>query len=96
MLGRHHAASARREIQGRTLTGVMDRQPDPERELQVARYLSAAYVAYVAGQGMDYTRKKYAEMPVGKFWLEIARLVIEGMAMAGEKASSALPKGPIQ
>ena len=74
----------------------MDRQPDPERELQVARYLSAAYVAYVAGQGMDYTRKKYADMPVGKFWLEIARLVIEGMTMAGEKASSALPKGPIQ
>ncbi len=74
----------------------MERQPDPERELQVARYLSAAYVAYVAGQGMDYTRKKYADMPVGKFWLEVARLVIEGMAMAGEKASPVRPKGPIQ
>jgi hypothetical protein len=35
-------------------------------------------------------------MPVGKFWLEVARLVIEGMAMAGEKASSVLPKGPVQ
>jgi hypothetical protein len=45
---------------------------------------------------MDYTRKKYANMPVGKFWLEVARLVIEGMAMAGEKASSVLPKGPVQ
>jgi len=74
----------------------MERQPDPERELQVARYLSAAYVAYVAGQGMDYTRKKYADTPVGNFWLEIARLVIEGMAMAGEKASPVRPKGPIQ
>ena len=41
---------------------------------------------YVHGQGMDHTRKKYADMPVGKFWLEIARLVIEGMAMAGERA----------
>ena len=74
----------------------MERHPDPERELQVARYLSAAYVAYVAGQGMDYTRKKYADMPVGKFWLEVARLVIEGMAMAGEKASAVRPQGPIQ
>ena len=33
----------------------------------MARYLSAAYVAYVHGQGMDYTRKKYADMPVRKF-----------------------------
>jgi len=45
---------------------------------------------------MDYTRKKYAGMPVGKFWLEIARLVIEGTAMAGEKASPVRPKGSIQ
>jgi hypothetical protein len=45
----------------------MEKQPDPERELPVARYLSAAYVAYVHGQGMDYTRKKYADSPVGNF-----------------------------
>ena len=74
----------------------MERQSDPERELQVARYLSAAYVAYVHGQGMDYTRKKYADMPVGKFWLEIARLVIEGMTGEGEKAFPVQPTGPIQ
>lgn len=74
----------------------MERQSDPDRELQIARYLSAAYVAYVHGQGMDYTRKKYAQMPVGNFWLEIARLVIEGMAMAGEKAFPVRPTGPIQ
>jgi hypothetical protein len=70
--------------------------PDPDHEMQVARYLSAAYVAYVHGQGMDYTRKKYADSPVGNFWLEIARLVIEGMAMGGEKAFPVQPKGPIQ
>ena len=52
----------------------MERKSDPERELLVARYLSAAYVAYVAGQGMDHTRKKYADVPVGEFWLEVARL----------------------
>ena len=74
----------------------MERQPDPDHELQVARYLSAAYVAYVHGQGMDYTRKKYADSPVGNFWLEIAGLVIEGMAMGGEKAFPVQPKGPIQ
>ena len=44
----------------------------------------------------NYTRKKYADMPVGEFWLEIARLVIEGMAMAGEHASPIGPKGSIQ
>jgi hypothetical protein len=35
-------------------------------------------------------------VPVGKFWLEVARLVIEGMAMAGEKAFPVQPQGPIQ
>jgi len=74
----------------------MERQPDPEREVQVARYLSAAYVAYVHGQGMDYTRKKYAHMPVGRFWREVARLVIEGMETEAEKAFPVQPKGPIQ
>jgi hypothetical protein len=74
----------------------MERQPDPDHELQVARYLSAAYVAYVHGQGMDYTRKKYADSPVGNFWLEIARLVIEGMSMAGEKAFAVPPDRKIQ
>jgi hypothetical protein len=74
----------------------MERQSDPEREVQVAPYLSAAYVAYVHGQGIDYTRKKYADMPVGKFWLEVARLVIEEMATAGEKAFPVRPPGPIQ
>jgi hypothetical protein len=44
---------------------------------------------------MDYTREKYADSPVGNFWMEIARLVIEGMAMTGEKASPVRP-GPIQ
>jgi hypothetical protein len=45
---------------------------------------------------MDYTRKKYADSPVGNFWLEIARLVIEGMAMEDEKAFPVRPEGPIQ
>ena len=59
-------------------------------------YLSAAYVAYAHGQGVDYTHQKYADTPVGNFWLEIARLVIEGMTMEDEKASPVWPQGPIQ
>ena len=74
----------------------MERQSDPAREIEVARYLSAAYVAYVHGQGMDYTRKKYRDTPVGDFWLEVARLVIEGMAMTGEKTFTVRSQGPIQ
>jgi hypothetical protein len=31
-------------------------------------------------------RKNYANMPVGKFWWEVASLVIEGMAVGGETA----------
>jgi hypothetical protein len=70
--------------------------PGPQEVLDVPRYLSAAYVAYAHGSGMDYTRKKYAHMPVGPFWLEIARLVIEGMAMAGERAFPVRTPGKIQ
>ena len=45
---------------------------------------------------MDYTRKQYADMPVGKFWLEVATLVIEGMAIEGGKAFPVQPTGPVQ
>jgi hypothetical protein len=90
-LGRLDAAGAGGETHGRKLRVDMERQPDPERELQVARYLSAAYVAYVHGAGMDYTRRKYADTPVGNFWLEVAGLVIEGMAMEGETAFTVAP-----
>jgi hypothetical protein len=53
-------------------------------------------VAYAHGSGTDYTRKKYADHPVGKFWLEVAELVIEAMSTAGEDAQASQPKGPIQ
>jgi uncharacterized phosphosugar-binding protein len=70
--------------------------PSPQETLDVARHPSAAYVAYAHGSGMDYTRKKYADHPVGKFWLEVAELVIEAMSTAGEDAQASQPKGPIQ
>jgi hypothetical protein len=68
-----------------------DREPDPKRdsqkehELQVARYLASAFIAQSHGIGMDYARKKYAHMPVGDFWVYIARQVIAHMAQRAEQ-----------
>jgi hypothetical protein len=41
---------------------------------QTRRYLASALIAYSRGVGMDYARKKYAHMPVGPFWVEVARM----------------------
>jgi hypothetical protein len=49
---------------------------DVDHELQVARYLAVAFIAQSHGIGMDYARKKYAHLPVGSFWIDIARQVI--------------------
>jgi hypothetical protein len=50
-----------------------DSKPNPE--MQLARYLASAFIAYSHGIGLDYARKKYAHMPVGPFWIEVARMV---------------------
>ena len=93
MLGRDHAASARREIRGRKLKSGMarkakhvlcpNRDSKLEHELQVARYLASAFIAQSHGIEMDYARKKYAHKPVGAFWVDIARQVIAHMAKSG-------------
>ena len=62
----------------------MTKTPDPDDVLRVSQYFAAAYTASVLGQGMDYTRKKYAHVPVGDFWLEIAKLVIGAFDRANE------------
>ena len=62
-----------------------------EHELQVARYLASAFIAQSHGIGMDYARKKYAEMPVGPFWLEVARTVSAGTALASEREVFIVP-----
>jgi hypothetical protein len=61
-----------------------DSKPDPEMKL--ARYLASAFIAYSHGIGMDYARKKYAHMPVGPFWIEVARMVSAGTVQANERA----------
>ena len=63
-----------------------DSKPDPEMKL--ARYLASAFVAYSHGIGMDYARKKYAHMPVGPFWIEVARMVSAGAAQASEPGAA--------
>ncbi len=45
----------------------------PEPEMQLARYLASAFIAYSQGIGMDYARKKYAHMPVGPLWISRSR-----------------------
>jgi hypothetical protein len=60
-----------------------NRDSDQEHELHVARYLAVAFIAQSHGIGMDYARKKYAHMPVGSFWVDIARQVIAHMADRG-------------
>ena len=66
-----------------------DSKPDPETIL--ARYLASAFIAYSQGIGMDYARKKYAHMPVGPFWIEVARMVSAGSAQASERAAFMVP-----
>ena len=65
------------------------RELDPKRdsklehELRVARYLASAFIAQSHAIGMDYARKKYTHMPVGAFWIDIARQVITHVAKSG-------------
>jgi hypothetical protein len=60
-------------------------KPDPETTL--ARYLASAFIAYSHGIGLDYARKKYAQMAVGPFWVEFARMVSE-VAVQPDKQSA--------
>jgi hypothetical protein len=66
-----------------------DSKPDPEMKL--ARYLASAFIAYSHGIGMDYARKKYAHMPVGPFWIEVAHMVSAGTVQANERAAFMVP-----
>jgi len=64
-------------------------KPDPEMKL--ARYLASAFIAYSHGIGMDYARKKYSHMPVGPFWIEVARMVRAGTVQANDRAAFMVP-----
>jgi hypothetical protein len=73
------------------MTKKADAKPDPETKL--ARYLASAFIAYSQGIGMDYAYKKYGHMPVGPFWIEVARMVSAGTAQTNEQAAFMVPPG---
>jgi len=45
-------------------------------EVRLGRNLAAAFIAACHGIGLDYARKKYADQPVGEYWIALARMVI--------------------
>ena len=50
------------------------------QEVQLGRNLAAAFIATSHGIGLDYARKKYADQPVGEYWIALARTVIADMS----------------
>jgi len=52
----------------------------PSEEEVLGRNLAAAFIATRCDIGLDYARKKYADEPVGEFWISLARMVIEHLA----------------
>jgi hypothetical protein len=57
--------------------------PEMDSSRHVARYLAGAFIAQSHGIGMDYAREKYAHMPVGSFWGDIAPQVIAHIQQRG-------------
>jgi hypothetical protein len=53
----------------------------------LARHLASAFIASSQGIGMDYAHKKCAHMPVGPFWIEVARMAGAGAAQANEQVA---------
>jgi hypothetical protein len=46
-----------------------------DQEVRLGRNLAAAFIA-ACHIGLDYTRRKYADQPVGEYWIALARTVI--------------------
>ena len=55
-------------------------QGNDYHEVQLGRNLAAAFIATSHGIGLDYARKKYAEEPLGEYWISLARMVITDMS----------------
>ena len=64
--------------------------PEQIEEQALGRNL-AAFIATRQGIGLDYARKRHAHEPVGKFWLSVARMVIDQMA---QQAAPPVRRGP--
>jgi hypothetical protein len=55
-------------------------------EQELARNLATAFIATEQGIGLDYARKKYADQPLGEFWISLALMVIEHLGNRGVPA----------
>jgi hypothetical protein len=53
---------------------------EEDHEVQMGRNLAAAFIAAQQGIGLDYARKKYADQPVGQYWIALARKVATDMS----------------
>ena len=53
---------------------------DDDQEVELGRNLVAAFIATSHGIGLDYARKKYADEPLGEYWITLARMVIADMS----------------
>jgi hypothetical protein len=56
-----------------------------DQEVQLGRNLAAAFIATCHGIGLDYARKKYADQPVGEYWIALARKVIADLSKRPEE-----------
>jgi len=56
------------------------KRPIPSQEEVLGRNFAAAFIATQQGIGLDYARKRYADQPVGEFWISLAHMVIEHLA----------------
>ena len=64
---------------------------EEDHDVQLGRSLAAAFIATQQGIGLDYARKKYADQPVGQYWIALARQVATDMskrAVAPERIST--------
>ena len=52
---------------------------EEDQEVQLGRNLAAAFIATCHGIGLDYARKKYADEPVGQYWITLGRKVTADM-----------------
>jgi len=64
----------------------MSRAPSKEDQaVHLGRNLAAAFIATCHGIGVDYARKKYADEPVGEYWIALARKVTADMGKSAAR-----------
>jgi hypothetical protein len=47
-----------------------------DEAVRLGRNLAAAFIATCHGIGLDYAREKYADQPVGEYWIALAHMIV--------------------